>query len=329
MPYKNCSSQANPSIHAVVRFTARGLCALPVFLLCLGSTPALAAVDDILQAIRQSEFRFGRTVSEVPFFPLGWAQFQYYPSTEFKDEHGKLAPAEAGERTFDMGGVFPTYVHARDMVLLGGDIAWDTVNVQSGPYRDQRIVRVTPVAAWLHQFGRDHTVGTFVAPVLSKETKQPDQPWTTNGFAGVIAMYWYSDTLQWYYGGVYETYFGVDYFYPYLGLQWNPTPQWSIAALFPWPTISYAPAKGWIVQLGIAPGGSSWLAHNNGYETTQVLGSWNTSFGVARQLSGPWWLSAGVGRTGFRGASQDRSGNETTLDAEPSPVYTIALQFRP
>jgi hypothetical protein len=297
-------------------------------LLAMLALPAPAAVDDILEAIRQSEFRFARSGSNVPFIPVGWLQYHNYPSTEFRDDRSLLAPAEAVEHAVSLGAIAPVYVDRRDMLLLGSDFAWDSISVTSGPYRDQRIARITPVAAWLHQFGTRHTVGAFVAPILSKEFEQ-DRPWSTNGFTGLIGMYWYSDTYQWVYGGVYETYFGTGYFYPYLGLQWNPTPQWSVALLFPWPTVTYSPAKSWLLQVGIAPGGSSWAANDNGYESTQAFGSWNTTLGIGYQLQGGWWLFAGAGIAGFRGVSQRTSGNEVRLDAEPSPVYTLAIQFRP
>jgi len=301
---------------------------LVAILLTFPAIRANAAVDDILEAIRQSEFRFARAGSEVPFIPVGWLQYRYYPVTAFHDEQDQLAPAEASEHAVSLGAIVPVHVDRRDMILLGGDLAWDSIQVKSGPYRDQRIARITPVAAWLHQFGTDHMVGAFVAPILSKEFEQ-DRPWSANGFAGLIGMYWYSDTLQWVYGGVYETYFGDDYFYPYLGMQWNPTPQWSVALLFPWPTVSYAPAKGWLLQLGIVPGGSSWVSNDQGFESTQALGSWNTSFGVSYQLQGSWWLYAGAGLTGLRSVTQRASGNEQYLDADPSPVYTLAIEFRP
>jgi hypothetical protein len=297
-------------------------------LLVLLSVPSHAAVDDILDAIRQSEFRFARGGSEVPFVPVGWLQYRHYPATGFRDDRGLLPPAEATEHTLSLGAVVPVHVEQRDMILLGADLARDSIKVQSGPYRDQRVARITPVAAWLHQFGTDHTLGAFIAPVISKEYEQ-DRPWSVNGFAGLIGMYWYSNTLQWVYGGVYESYFGERRLYPYLGLQWNPTPQWSLALLFPWPTITYSPAKRWLVQLGISPGGSSWSAHDSGYESTHAFGSWNTTFGVGYQLHGSWWLYAGAGRTGFRGATLTTSGTERNLDADRSPVYTIAIQFRP
>jgi len=292
------------------------------------SAPATAAVDEILEAIRQSEFRFARSTSEVPFLPVGWVQYQYYPPAEFSDDQGVLAPATATEHTASAGLVVPVHVDRRDMVLIGGDVAWDSIKVKAGPYRDQRIVRITPVAGWMHQLGTDHTVGAFVAPILSKEFEH-DRPWSVNGFAGLIGMYWYSDSLQWVYGGIYESYFGDSFFYPYLGIQWNPTPKWSVAFLLPWPAVTYSPANRWLVQLGVTPGGSSWVANNDAYESTQAFGTWNTTLGIGYRLHGSWWLFAGGGMTGLRGLKQSTSGRERTLDAEPSPVYTIAIQFRP
>jgi opacity protein-like surface antigen len=224
--------------------------------------------------------------------------------------------------------VLPVYVAQRDMFLLGGDVARDTIKVRSGPYRDQRITRVTPVAAWLHQFGKDDMVGAFIAPIYSQETLN-DQPWSISGFAGVIGMHWQSDTLQWFYGGIYEQSFGEEAAYPYFGLQWAPTPQWVLALLFPWPTISYTPANHWLLQVGIAPGGSSWISRGDGFESTQTFGSWNLNAGVAYQLEGPWWLYAGAGLTGLRGLTHTVSGDETWFEAQSSPVYTVAIQFRP
>lgn len=290
--------------------------------------PLQADINDILEAIRQSEFRFARATSEVPFYPVGWFQYRYYPATEFRDEQGVQPAADVAEHTISFGAVLPVYVDRRDMVLLGGDVARDAIQVKSGPYQDQRIIRLTPVAVWLHQIDKDDMLGVFAAPILSKEMVS-DQPWNTNGFGGVIGMHWHSDTLQWLYGGVYEYNFGGSYLYPYLGLQWQPTSQWSVALLFPWPSISYTPAPRWLLQLGVAPGGSSWVSQGDGFENTQTFSAWNLSAGIAYRLQGPWWLYAGAGATGFRGLTQKMPGSESRFEAQSSPVYTLSIQFRP
>ena len=49
-----------------------------------------AGMDETMKAFQQSEFSFARSVSEVPFYPIGWAQDNFYPRAEFKDERGVL-----------------------------------------------------------------------------------------------------------------------------------------------------------------------------------------------------------------------------------------------
>jgi hypothetical protein len=127
-----------------------------------------AGMDETLKAIQQSEFSFTRSVSEVPFYPAGWMQSRFYPRAEFKDERGVLPEGAVVENTLDLGLMLPAYVARRDMLIVGADLALDSLDVRPGPYRDQSILRLTPIAAWLHQFGDNETVGVFVAPILSR-----------------------------------------------------------------------------------------------------------------------------------------------------------------
>jgi hypothetical protein len=318
----NCTRRRPYSLNAIVASVILGL------ILTVAPRSVFAGIDDILQAVRESEFRFARVTSKVPFIPLGWGVYQNYPGTEFKNDTGSLPSAEVEENTISIGGILPAYVSKRNMFLLGGDIAWDYINVQSGPYSDQHIVRLTPVAAWMNQLDEDETVGAFAAPILSKDLAA-DQPVAVNGFAGVIGMHWSSDTLQWVYGGVYQYNFGESALYPYLGAQWLPTPRLSLSLLIPWPTIAYSPADRWLLQLGIAPGGSTWVKRGDGFESTQSFGSWNLYAGTAYQLQGPYWLFAGVGVTGNRGLTSTWGGVENRFEAQSSPVYILAIQLRP
>jgi hypothetical protein len=67
-------------------------------------TPAQAGVDDVLEAIKQSEFSFARSSSEVPFFPVAWAQDSYYPASTFTDVQGLRPAADVNglERHLDL-----------------------------------------------------------------------------------------------------------------------------------------------------------------------------------------------------------------------------------
>jgi len=285
-------------------------------------------MQEILEAIHASEFRFARTQSEVPFLPLGWAQNRYYPNSTFKAEEGNLAEADAVENTFGLGGVLPAYVAQRDMLLLGGDLTFDNIAVKSGPYDDQSVLTLTPVAGWLHQLGEDDLVGAFVAPMFSYELRAAGD-WGFSGYGGVVGMHYFSDEFQLVYGGIYQNSFGDSMGYPYLGVNWLPTPRWSIALVIPWPTISYAISDRWLVQLAVAPGGSSWARPDDDYESTQSLSSWNLTLGASYRFYEKLWLFAGVGVAGFRGITIESEGIEERLESKHSMILSLGLQFRP
>lgn len=297
-------------------------------LLLVMAHSAAAGLRDMLDAIQSSEFRFARTTSEVPFMPLGWMQNRFYSNSRFEDESGGLPPAEVVQNTFNLGGVLPQYVAERDMLLLGGDLTWDDIAVKSGPYRDQSVLRLTPVAGWLHQFGEEDLVSAFVAPIFSKELRN-DGPWGYGGYAGVIGMHWFSERFQLLYGGVYQNNFGQQSGYPYLGVMWYPTPRCALALVFPWPTFSYTPADRWLLQLTLGPGGSSWIQHGADYEATESLTSWNLTAGVGYRFHERLWLFAGAGVAGLRGVEIESNGHNAQLDANPSPVFSLSVQFRP
>jgi hypothetical protein len=219
---------------------------------------AFAGVDDLVKAVKHSEFSFARVVSDVPFYPLGWAQDHFYPRAQFADQ-GALPNAGVVENTFDLGLVLPAYVAKRDMLLLGGDVALDNHFVQSGPYPNQSVVQLVPVAAWLHQFGENETVGVFAAPIISKGL-QGAQPWGGSGYAGLIALHHFSDRFQLLYGGVYENSFGQSSGYPYLGVLWLPSPKWSVDLVIPWPTISYTPHERWLLHQPDVEASFAWAA---------------------------------------------------------------------
>ena len=296
--------------------------------LCLVASTVTAGIRETLDAIEASEFRFARAHSEVPFMPLGWAQTVYYPNSRFEDEQGILPGATVAEYTLNLGGAMPAYVASRDMLLVGGDCSWDQFTVKSGPYRDQSVLRLTPVTGWLHQFGRKDMAGAFVAPIFSQELRN-NGSWGVSGYTGVVGIHWFNDDLQLLYGGIYQNSFGTHAGYPYLGLQWAPTPKTSLALVFPWPTFTYAPTDRWIVSVGIGPGGSSWVSRGNGEEATESLGSWNLTAGAGYRFYEKLWLFAGVGVAGLRGVDIESSDSRTRYESKPGAVFTIAVQFRP
>ena len=302
---------------------------LPALAALLAAIPAAhAGVDEVLKSIQESEFVFARVKSDVPFQPIGWVQNRSFASATFEDRHGGLPGAEVRENTFAAGAVLPVYIAKRDLIVLGADLGLDRLEVRSGPYADQSVQRVTPVAGWLHQFGTQDMLATFVAPIFSRETNG-DQPWGTSGYGGVVCLHWYSDEFQLLYGGVYSNTFGQSALYPYAGIMWLPCPKLAVSLVFPWPTITYAPTDRWILQLGVAPGGSSWVRRGAGYESTQSFGPWLVNAGAGYRFYGKFWAVASVGLAGLRGVEIDTGGSVSRLESKPGAVFTLAVQFRP
>jgi len=114
-------------------------------LIALGFTllpqAALAGVNDILKAIQASEFRFARSESQVPFYPVGWVQNNFYPRARFQDERGVLPDGEVVENTLNLGLLMPAYVAKRDMLMLGADFAWDHLHAHPNPHRRRASLR--------------------------------------------------------------------------------------------------------------------------------------------------------------------------------------------
>jgi hypothetical protein len=305
----------------------RAWLAFAVIVLVVTAGSARAGIDDLFEAVKDSEFRFFRTQSEVPFIPLGWVQDKYYLSTEYHATSGNLPSAEANENTFSEGLAVPAFIAKRDMLLVGEDITWDRINVQSGPYPDKDVLMVTPLVAWLHQFNSNNLAGAFGAPILST-TLNAGGSWGTECYAGIIGLHWSSDKWQWLYGGVYEYSFSRNYGYPYLGVMWLPTPKVSVSLTYPWPTILYVPQNRVLFQIAVAPGGSSWVAEQNEVRTTQSFNVWTLTAGVGYRFYQKLWLVGGAGVAGLRGV-QIGNPDEAQLQGNPGAVFTLAIQFRP
>jgi hypothetical protein len=305
----------------------RYLPAAAAVVMVLSALSARAGMDDLFEAVKDSEFRFFRMQSEVPFIPLGWVQDKYYLATEFHATSGNLPSAEANENTFSEGLAAPAFIAKRDMLLVGQDITWDRINVQSGPYPDKDVLMVTPLVAWLHQFNSNNLAGAFGAPMLST-TLNTGGSWGAECYAGIIGLHWASDKWQWLYGGVYEYSFGRNYGYPYVGAMWLPTPKLSVSLTYPWPTITYVPRDRLLLQIAVAPGGSSWVAEQNEVRTTQSFNVWTLTAGVGYRFYGKLWLVGSGGVAGLRGI-QIGSPEASQLQGNPGAVFSLAVQFRP
>jgi hypothetical protein len=296
-------------------------------LLLLGASRTLGSVDSLIEAVQNSEFRFARTQSDVPFPPAGWLEVRYTPRTEFKSSSGEIAPGSFVETAFSQGVIGPVYVSQRDMLLLGENVFLEKADVQTGPYSDQRVLAVVPMAAWLRQIDRNNLGGAFIAPQFSRELNHDDS-WGAQAYCGVIIIHWKTDTLQWVYGAVYEYSFGRNYIYPYLGALWLPNPKVSLSLTFPWPTLSYVPRDPFMLSIGLTPGGASWVSDRGGAKAVYSLNSWNLTANLAWRFYGRLWLQAGVGRSGLRSVKITTGSGDNVIETHSKTVYKLSVQFR-
>ena len=299
-----------------------------VLAVALGAPFARAGVAELVQAVADSDIRFLRVQSDVPFMPIGWAKYSYYRKADLVSVEG-ADPGPFSQAEWNVGLVAPVRAGQRDMLLLGMDVGYNTFRFERTPAADASVLAITPVAGWLRQLDETRQVVAFIAPGLTSALGDTSH-WSLDSYAGVLGTKRAGDRLMWVYGGVYEFGGGAQFLYPYLGLQWIPGRHWSVALVVPWPTVTYAPNPGLFFNVGVVPGGASWRLDNSGDRLSATFGSWNLMAGVGKRLAGKVWLHGQVGYPGLRGLQIDARG-KATLEARATsqPVINLNLEFRP
>jgi Domain of unknown function (DUF6268) len=299
------------------------------FAAVLCATNVFASIDDVIEAIANSELRFSRTESNVPFPAIGWIRLHHYSSAEFEEYSGGASPGSFQQQDMNVGFVAPVYVDKRDLYVAGFDAAYDTFDFDAPNIGSTHVFTATPVLGWLRQQNPKSQLAAFVAPAFSTALSDNNR-WGVNAFTGLLGTYQYNDRLMWIYGGVYEYSFGSHFLYPYIGLNWLPSAQWSVALILPWPNVIYAPTDRFFVSLGVAPGGASWQVQRDGQEAVASFGSWNLSAGAAYRLSRFVWVRGEIGMAGLHGLQlSNRSSSGVDANVDRHPVVTLQLEFRP
>ncbi|MGC4075048.1 MAG: hypothetical protein QM760_21615 [Nibricoccus sp.] len=300
----------------------RPLLSLLATILALAALPARAGIDEILAAIQRSDFDFTRNETDVPFAQTAWLQMVFHPDTEL--ENGICFR----ENTLQQGALVPVYIGKRDMVLVGESFELSKIETTTGVSTTQSVVSAGPLAAWLRQYDENDLFGVFSAPFFSRELEYHDS-WGTECFSGIVVMHWQEAHWTWLYGAIHEYSYGKNFFYPYVGAIWVPSKKWVVSMLVPWPTVYYAPRKGIMFSLGITPGGSSYQADDSGAKSTNSLNAWNVTASAGWRFYGRLWLVGGVGFSGLNRISVTTETDERIIKADPSPLATLSIQFRP
>ncbi len=283
-------------------------------------------VDALVRRFAESDFEFSRVRSNAPFMPIAWINATGYQEATLRRRHDDgLVNAE--QRSFSQGAFVPLPLSKRDALVVGEWIGWTQFDLQNAATDEIDVLSVGVPVGWARQQTPDWQLGAFVAP-LGHRTARDDWYWETMG--GFFARYSASERTAWVFGAYFDMAPLEDVYLPYIGATFILNERWSINAIMPWPSVTFAPTADMLFRLGIAPSGTSWSVEPGERRPRMNFGAWNFGLSVERRLYKYLWIAAEIGVSGIRGLSLvggDWQGLETKLDSTGFALLTV--NFRP
>ena len=299
-----------------------------IFVLIFGSlscSQANAAGEQIIDAIMRSDFVFDRNISNVPFLPLSYLQFSENNSLEIEGDCAGIS-CDFSYQSISQGLGLPVWVGQKHMLILGESLESDEIKYRGEKYR---INSAGIIGAWLVQPSRDWQAGAFIYAYqgfgegdLAREPK--------GSVSGVVSRFRHQPKFHSYWGFVRLQEYDDVVVYPYAGFDWLVGLEWSISALLPWPTVSYAPTKNRLFKAGALFSGSQWVADGN----EQLLNNSfeKVDFGLAfeQRIRSMLWGELSVGYSGF-GKVSIESSSELVFEGDiaSAPYIRFSLNLRP
>ncbi len=305
----------------------RRLLAVLLLLAAVGGARASSMIDSMLENFQRSEFAFGRTDSNAPFPPMAWIG----PLDQGKSTLTlQGTPVEFDEKALTQFLLAPVWIGKKDMVLAGEYAAWQRIDFNTPVAARRDVYTFLPLLAWLRQTGARQQTGAFIAPQYTHGSDYAGHEFTEwSGYAGVIGINWTSDRVGWAYGLVGSFSSTNDLLFPYVGCIWQPTPQWTVTAIAPWPSVSYAPTHDYLFQVGLTPADATLVSADDG-SLRATYTSWNLLFGVNRRLVRNFWVTASVGWAGLGNFAVSTHGSdETDYALRRDIVWSLQFSFRP
>jgi hypothetical protein len=131
--------------------------------------------------------------------------------------------------------------------------------------------------------GYERTVNTnwnwrlIVSPGLGTDFERvtgDDVRWSVLGLANYVQ----SPDLRWVGGFYYGQAFGESRVFPAIGAVWKFAPEWTLSALMPRPSLTYAPSRPWAFSAIIQPGGGDWNIETGDGDRNLALETWRAGF---------------------------------------------------
>ena len=304
----------------------------------LAPWPAKLSADflqDWAQQFADSEIRFQRSTSQVPFPPLAYADVSYYGDTEIRLQEDAAAITFDQRNVSQAAGV-PLLLSPRDALVVGEWVSWSNfdVNETQGAAEaldatDFDVLTIGLPIGWFRQASPDWQTAAFVMP-LAHRASFAGADWSFEWMGGAFARYVHNERLWWAFGLFADVGPGFDLYLPYAGVSWAVDDHWTVSAVMPWPALLYAPNPDTLWRLGLSPSGASWSIDRSAGEASLDLGGWDFGLGYERRLAGPFWARMEAGISGLRGLTLNSNGSSAPeLDHGSAWFVSLSLNLRP
>ena len=284
-------------------------------------------IEDTAQRFADSEIRFPRANTLVPFLPLAALGASVYDDTEIELDDGRKL--EYDLQSVSQHAVLPFLASPRDALFVGEYLGYSNFDMIDPVLDDFEVTTVGLPLGWLRQVNDDWQLAAFAMPLAHRSTLE-GSGWNMQYVGGMFGRYQQTDRLWWLFGVYADVAPEEDSLIPYLGASWNINEHWTLSAIMPWPAITYTPHGNWLFRLGASPSGASWVVATGNGDVGINYDAWDLDFGVERRLPGNFWLRLRAGIGGLRGLRfSEGSFDAPDVDVGASGFFALELNFRP
>ncbi|HMN45497.1 MAG TPA: hypothetical protein PKE27_13015 [Povalibacter sp.] len=301
---------------------------LSALLLLMPALPAAAdgLVDTLVRRFAESDFEFVRAQSNAPFPPLAWLTATNYAESRFRQSNGGDGAVTYGQTSVSQAALLPIPLGKRDAIGIGEWLSWTHFDLEGSARDELDVFSISLPVGWVRQATPDWQIAAFVAP-LGHKTPQDSWYWETLG--GVFGRNVRNARFAWIVGAYFDVSPLEDFYTPYLGAAYIIDDHWTLNAILPWPSVTYAPTPDTLFRLGVSPSGASWSIEPDERRPRMNLTSWNVGFAVERRVVASVWLGFEAGVAGLRGLSivgSDWEAPETKLSNAGYALLTLNLR---
>lgn len=303
--------------------------------------PALLFAEGLIQnqveAFKNSEIIFQKSHSNVPFAPLAFMEVSSYGDAKV-DTSSRGVNLEYDVDMVSQGAAMPFLINERSAILVGEYLSYARFNVhntgaaqQNPDIVDDRfsVSSVGLPLGWMYQNNEKWQTMAFVMPMTHKSTL-PDADRSWQYLMGAFARYISNEDLWWIYGVYADLSEGDDFVVPYVGAYWAVNEHWSLSAIMPWPSVTYASSPDWFVRFGVSPSSASWSIDPAEGAAAVNYDAWDFGLTYERRLWNRVWMHIEGGVGGFRGIRIENDQMEDSdITVSTSPYISIGVNYRP